>query len=117
MSKSRVSEGPFLNKKKEKEKEKETDPPSQSSQDDLKAELVEALLEKKAAESSLVEAAEGFFFLALCEPLQQGCLFPLGQDCHQPAEARRKCMQSFQDCMTFHLLDMFPSNAAKQQHF
>jgi hypothetical protein len=26
-------------------------------------------------------------------------------------------MESFQDCITFHLLDMFPSNAAKQQHF
>ena len=26
-------------------------------------------------------------------------------------------MQSFQDCMTFHLLDMFPSDAAEQQRF
>jgi hypothetical protein len=26
-------------------------------------------------------------------------------------------MESFQDCITFHLLDMFPSNAAKEQHF
>jgi hypothetical protein len=28
-----------------------------------------------------------------------------------------KSMESFQDCITFHLLDMFPGNAAKQQHF
>jgi hypothetical protein len=26
-------------------------------------------------------------------------------------------MESFQDCITFHLLDMFPGNAAEQQHF
>jgi hypothetical protein len=26
-------------------------------------------------------------------------------------------MESFQDCITFHLLDMFPSDAAKQQHY
>jgi hypothetical protein len=28
-----------------------------------------------------------------------------------------KSMESFRDCITFHLLDMFPSNAAKQQCF
>jgi hypothetical protein len=28
-----------------------------------------------------------------------------------------KSMESFQDCITFHLLDMFPGNAAKQQRF
>ncbi len=26
-------------------------------------------------------------------------------------------MESFQDCTTFHLLDMFPGNAAEQQRF
>jgi hypothetical protein len=26
-------------------------------------------------------------------------------------------MESFQDCITFHLLDMFPGDAAKQQRF
>jgi hypothetical protein len=26
-------------------------------------------------------------------------------------------MESFQDCITFHLLDMFPHNAAKQHCF
>ncbi len=26
-------------------------------------------------------------------------------------------MESFQDCITFHLLDIFPSNAAKQERF
>ena len=26
-------------------------------------------------------------------------------------------MESFQDCITFHLLDMFPNNAAEQQRF
>ncbi len=30
---------------------------------------------------------------------------------------RGKSMESFQDCITFHFLDMFPGNAAKQQHF
>ncbi len=28
-----------------------------------------------------------------------------------------KSMESFQDCITFHLLDMFPGDAAKQQCF
>jgi hypothetical protein len=26
-------------------------------------------------------------------------------------------MESFQDCITFHLLDMFPGDAAKQQRY
>jgi hypothetical protein len=33
---------------------------------------------------------------------------------------REKCgksMESFQDCITFHLLDMFPGNAVEQQSF
>ncbi len=30
---------------------------------------------------------------------------------------RDKSMESFQDCITFHHLDMFRSNAAKQQHY
>ncbi len=30
---------------------------------------------------------------------------------------RGKSMGSFQDCITFHLLDMVPGNAAKQQRF
>ena len=30
---------------------------------------------------------------------------------------RDKSMESFQDCITFHLLDMFPSDAAEQQQF
>ena len=28
-----------------------------------------------------------------------------------------KSMESFQDCITFHLLDMFPGDAAQQQRF
>ncbi len=28
-----------------------------------------------------------------------------------------KSMESFQDCITFHLLDMFPGDAAKQQRY
>jgi hypothetical protein len=28
-----------------------------------------------------------------------------------------KSMESFQDCITFHLLDIFPGNAAEQQCF
>jgi len=115
---------------KKKEKEKETDPPSQSSQDDLKAELAEALLEKKAAESSLVEAAEGFFSLyanLLSEDArfrwdkivtsQVGTAPWTDLQGNEHPDAREKCMQSFQDCMTFHLLDMFPSDAAEQQRF
>ncbi len=30
---------------------------------------------------------------------------------------REKSMESFQDCITFPLLDMFPSDAAEQQRF
>jgi hypothetical protein len=33
------------------------------------------------------------------------------------AEERGKGKQYFQDCITFHLLDMFPSDTAKQQRF
>ncbi len=40
-------------------KKKGTDNPSQALQDNLKAELKEALLEKKAAKGCLAEAAEG----------------------------------------------------------
>ncbi len=36
---------------------------------------------------------------------------------NEHAEARGKSRQSFQDCITFHLLDMFPSEAAEQQCF
>ncbi len=32
-------------------------------------------------------------------------------------EERDKSMESFQDCITFHLLDMFPSDAAEQQRY
>ncbi len=28
-----------------------------------------------------------------------------------------KSMESFQDCITFYLFDMFPSDAAEQQHY
>ena len=44
-------------------KKKGANEPSQSSQDDLKAALKEALLEKKEAVGRLTEAAEGFFSL------------------------------------------------------
>jgi hypothetical protein len=35
---------------------------------------------------------------------------------NKQAEERGKSMQSFQDCITFHLLDMFPGDA-KQKRF
>ena len=44
-------------------KKKGTDETSQESQDDNKADLKEALLERKTAEGNLKEAAEGFFSL------------------------------------------------------
>jgi hypothetical protein len=57
-------------------KKKGAGEPSQASQDDFKAALKEALLEKKVA--------EGCLLLALRESPQRRCPFPLGQNCHQP---------------------------------
>ena len=36
---------------------------------------------------------------------------------NEHTKERRESMESFQDCITFHLLYMFPGNAAKQQRF
>ena len=111
-------------------KKKGADETSQASQDDLKAELKEALLEKKAAEGNLTEAAEGFFSLyanLLSEDArfrwdkivasQVGTAPWTDLQGNEHAEERGKGKQSFQDCITFHLLDMFPSDAAEQQRF
>ncbi len=99
-------------------------------QDDLKAELKEALLEKKAAEGCLTEAAEGFLSLYVnllskdarfrwdkIVASQVGTAPWTDLQGNEHAEERGKGKQSFQDCITFHLLDMFPSNAAEQQCF
>ena len=32
-------------------------------------------------------------------------------------EERGKSVESFRDCITFHLLDMFPNDAAEQQRY
>ena len=111
-------------------KKKGADEPSPTSQDDLKADLKEALLEKKAAEGNLKEAAEGFFSLyanLLSEDArfrwdkivssQVGTAPWTDLQGNEHAEERGKGKQSFQDCITFHLLDMFPSDAAEQQRF
>ena len=111
-------------------KKKGADEASQESQDDLKAELKEALLEKRASEGCLTEAAEGFFSLyanLLSEDArfrwdkivtsQVGTAPWTDLQGNEHAEARGKGKQSFQDCITFHLLDMFPSDAAEQQRF
>ncbi len=78
----------------------------------------------------LTEAAEGFFSLyanLLSEDArfrwdkivasQVGTAPWTDLQGNEHAEEREKGKQSFQDCITFHLLDMFPSNAAEQQCF
>ncbi len=98
--------------------------------EDLKASLKDALLEKKVALEAKATAAEDFF--SLCANL-------LSKDARcrwdkivfsqvgtapwtdlQENEHKKECeksMESFQDCIAFHLLDMFPGDAAEQQHF
>lgn len=111
-------------------KKKGGDEPGQTSQDDLKAALKEALLEKKSAEEVKAAAAEGFFSLyanLLSEDArfrwdkivtsQVGTAPWTDLKGNEHVEARGKSMESFQDCINFHLLDMFPSDAAERQRF
>ncbi len=96
-------------------------------QDELKAALKEALLEKKVAEEAQAASAEGFFFLYvnLLSKDAQFCWDKIVSSQvgtspwtdHEHTEERGKSMGSIQDCITFHLLDMFPGDAAKQQCF
>ncbi len=103
---------------------------SPTLQDDHKADLKEALLERKTTEGNLKEAAEGFFSL-YANLLSKDARFRWDKivasqvgaapwtdlQGNEHAEAREKGIQSFKDCITFHLLDMFPNNAAEQQCF
>ena len=78
-------------------------------------------MEKKAAEGCLTEASEGFFSLYE-NLLSEDARFRWDKPWtdlqgNEHAEERGKGKQSFQDCITFHLLDMFPSDAAEQQRF
>ena len=109
---------------------KDAKDPNQSSPDDLKASLKNALLEKKVAQEAKAMAAEGFFSLYANLPSkdarfhwdkivssQVGTAPWTDLQGNEHKKEREKSMESFQDCITFHLLDMFPSNAAKEQHF
>ncbi len=102
--------------------------PYQPSKDDLKASLRDALLEQKEAQEAQATATEGFFSLYanhLSEDARSRwdmiVSSPIGAASWtnlQGNEHKKECgksMESFQDCITFHLLDMFPGNAANQQ--
>ena len=109
---------------------KDAEDPNQSSPDDLKASLKDALLEKKVALEAKATAAEGFFSLyanLLSEDArfrwdkivasQVGAAPWTDLQGNEHEKEREKSMESFQDCITFHLLDMFPGDAAEQQRF
>ena len=109
---------------------KDAEDPNQSSPDDLKASLKDALLEKKVALEAKATAAEGFFSLyanLLSEDArfrwdkivasQVGAAPWTNLQGNEHEKEREKSMESFQDCITFHLLDMFPGDAAEQQRF
>ncbi len=104
--------------------------PNQLSPDDLKASLKDTLLEKKKAIEAKATAAEGFFSL-YANFLSEDARFRWDKivssqvgtapwtvlQGNEHKKERKKSMESFQDCIPFHLLDMFPSNAAEQQRF
>ena len=109
---------------------KDAEDPNQSSPDDLKASLKDALLEKKVALEAKATAAEGFFSLyanLLSEDArfrwdkivasQVGAAPWTDLQGNEHEKEREKSMESFQDCITFHLLDMFSNDATKQQCF
>jgi hypothetical protein len=109
---------------------KDAKDPNQSSPDNLKASLKDTLLEKKKATEAKAMAAEGFFLLyanLLSEDArfrwdkivssQVGTAPWTGLQGNEHEKEPEKSMESFQDCITFHLLDMFPSDAAEEQHF
>ncbi len=109
---------------------KDSEGPTQSSPDDLKASLKYALLEKKVALEAQAMAAEALFSL-YANLLSKDARFRWdkivsSQDGAAPwtnlqwkehEKEHGRSMESFQDCITFHLLDMFPGDASKQQHF
>jgi hypothetical protein len=102
----------------------------QPSKDDPKASLRDALLEHKEAQEAQAMAAEGFFLLfvnLLIEDArfhwdkiissQSGAALWTNLQGNEHEKERGKDIQSFQVCITFHLLDMIPSDAAEQHHF
>ncbi len=109
---------------------KDAEDPNQPSPDNLKASLKDTLLEKKKAIEAKAMAAEGFFSL-YANLLSKDARFRWDKVVSsqvgtapwtdlQGNEHKKECkksMESFQDCITFHLLDMFPSDAAEQQRF
>ncbi len=109
---------------------KDTEDPNQSSLDDLKASLKDTLLEKKKAIEAKATAAECFFSLYV-NLLSEDARFRWDKivssqvrtapwtdlQGNEHEKEREKSMESFQDCITFHLLDMSPSDAAEQQRF
>jgi hypothetical protein len=98
--------------------------------DDLKASLKDALLEKKVALEAKAMAAEDFLLLYVnllskdarfrwdkIVSSQVGAAPWTDLQGNEHKKEHGKSMESFHDCITFHLLDMFPSNAAEQQRF
>ncbi len=94
----------------------------------MKASLKDALWAENEAQEAKATAAEGFFLLyanLLSEDArflwdnivssQVGAAPWTDLQGNEHKEEREKSMESFQDCITFHLLDMFPGDAAKQQ--
>ena len=109
---------------------KDAEDPNQLALEESKASLKDALLEKKRAQEAKATAAEGYFSLyanLLSEDArfrwdkivasQVGAAPWTDLQGNEHEEERGKSMESFQDCITFHLLDMFPSDAAEQQRY
>jgi hypothetical protein len=109
---------------------KDAKDPNQSSPDDLKASFKDALLAKKVALEAQVTDAECFFLLysnLLSKDAQfrwdkivssqVGAALWTDLQGNEHEKEHGKSMESFQDCITFHLLNIFPSDAAKQQRF
>jgi hypothetical protein len=107
---------------------KDATAPNQPSLDELKASLKDALLVQKEAQEAQAMATEGFFLLyvnLLSEDTQLcwdkivsskvGAAPWANLKGKEHKKEHDKSMESFQDCITFHLLDMFPGDAAKQQ--
>ncbi len=101
---------------------KDAEDPNQSSPDDLKASLKDALLEKKVALEAKATAAEGFFSLyanLLSEDArfrwdkivtsQVGTAPWTDLQGNEHEKEHEKSMESFQDCITFHLLTCSPA--------
>ena len=114
----------------EPKSKKDAEDPNQSTPDDLKASLKDALLTKKVVLEAQTTAADSFFLLnanllgknaRFCwdkiVSSQVGAAPWTDLQGNKHKKEHGKSMKSFQDCITFHLLDMSPGNAAKQQRF